>query len=108
MPLATKFTARARRELERALVFWRTERPAAPDLVLDELEATLSTLADAPHLGVRYLGGRPGTRRALLPQTRMHVYYAIRDENDVSHAAARDESSGRTRERVTSRAWRTG
>ncbi len=80
MPLATKLTPRARRELERALAFWRSERPAAPDLVLDELEAALTTLADAPHLGVAYVGGRPGTRRALLPQSRMHVYYAIRGE----------------------------
>jgi len=78
MRLATKLTPRARQELERAVTFWRSERPAAPDLLLDELEAALEVIAEAPHLGVAYVGGRPGTRRTLLTQTRMHVYYAVR------------------------------
>lgn len=57
--------------------------PLLPDLLLDELAAALTTLATTPQLGVPYLGGRPGTRRVLLTQTRMHVYYALMNETVV-------------------------
>ncbi|WP_206607068.1 MULTISPECIES: type II toxin-antitoxin system RelE/ParE family toxin [Sandaracinus] len=78
MTLRLKFTPRAKRELTRVADWWRVERPSAPELVLDELEAALATLAAAPHIGVVYARARPGTRRFLLTQTRLHVYYTVR------------------------------
>jgi plasmid stabilization system protein ParE len=75
--LRAKITPRGKRELERILRWWRAERPAAPDLVLDELQSALETLCSAPQLGVVYLRARPGTRRFLLTQSRFHVYYAV-------------------------------
>ncbi|UJR82095.1 type II toxin-antitoxin system RelE/ParE family toxin [Sandaracinus amylolyticus] len=76
--LRAKLTPRARGELTRITEWWRAERPSAPELVLDELEAALATLTTAPHLGVAYPRARPGTRRFLLTQTRFHVDYAVR------------------------------
>ena len=78
MTLRPKLTPRAQRELARVVEWWRAERPSAPELVLDELEAALATLATAPHIGVVYPRARAGTRRFLLTQTRLHIYYAVR------------------------------
>jgi hypothetical protein len=55
-----------------------TNRPAAPDLFVLELRATLSIAAAAPTLGVPARDmALPGVRRLLLQQTRYHVYYRV-------------------------------
>jgi hypothetical protein len=75
--LRAKLTPRARREIERAHAWWRVERPAAPDLLIDEIDAALGTLELSPHIGAAYRSARIGTRRILLTQTRFHLYYCV-------------------------------
>ncbi len=83
MALRAKLTPRARREIERAHAWSRAERPSAPDLVIDEIDAALAQLEESPHIGASYRGPRVGTRRLLLTQTRFHVYYCVRGEELV-------------------------
>jgi len=55
--------------------WWRANRPAAPELFADELEAALTALDDTPTLGTRYEAGVEGIRRVLLPRTHYHLYF---------------------------------
>lgn len=56
--------------------WWRTNRPASPDLFLDELSDAFEIVAGAPQIGRLYRRSpTPGVRRILLRATRYHVYY---------------------------------
>ncbi len=57
--------------------WWIVNRPAAPTLFLDELEAAIRQLEATPHIEL------PAARRLLMPRTRYHVYYAIEDDDSV-------------------------
>ena len=51
-------------------------RPAAPDLFLDELAASFDVIGHAPQIGRLYRRSPVlGTRRFLLAASRYHVYY---------------------------------
>jgi plasmid stabilization system protein ParE len=72
---------RAIREIQEIDDWWRHNRPAAPELFLTELEATLTVTALMPSLGATIRGTRaPGLRRMLLPRTRYHLYYRVRGD----------------------------
>ncbi len=59
--------------------WWRRNRPAAPDLFLDELTASFEMIGHAPEIGRPYRRSPvAGTRRFLLRDTRYHVYYVAR------------------------------
>ncbi len=62
--------------------WWRTHRPAAPDLFAGELASALATLGEAPLIGprVEYADDEVALRRLLLRSTRFHVYYALKDD----------------------------
>jgi plasmid stabilization system protein ParE len=61
--------------------WWRQHRTAAPTLFLDEVEAALSLIGQAPDVGHSYRRSPiAGTRRVLLPRTRYHVYYVPRED----------------------------
>ena len=64
--------------------WWRRNRPAAPDLFEQELNAALERITQIPGLGSLYEQGdlEVPVRRVLLPKTKNHVYYAIED-NDI-------------------------
>ena len=64
----------AKAEVARVDAWWRQNRPAAPDLFLDELEQALTALADAPALGTLY-GPKPGVRRLLLKRAHYQLYF---------------------------------
>ena len=69
-------TPEAEAQIRDVDVWWRTHRPSSPDLFLEELIAAIDIIGDAPHVGRLYrLSPVPGTRRALLRETRYHVYY---------------------------------
>src|SRR5512138_2381092 len=69
---------RAAREAERAVVWWRENRPAARGLFEDELRSALDRVCATPLLGPVYqLVGEREVRRVLLPETRYHVYYRV-------------------------------
>lgn len=64
--------------------WWAANRPASPNLFMDELGAALSTIGDVPRIGYRYEeAGMPGMRRLLLPRTRLHVYYVVHEKDPV-------------------------
>ncbi len=61
--------------------WWSENRPAAPDLFVEELGAAVRKLASMPRIGARY--DAPGfreMRRVLLSRTRYHVYYAVDED----------------------------
>ena len=77
-PLTVAFTARAAQQARRALAWWRERRPAAPDLLEQELRNVLALVASAPTLGAVARDARvKGVRRVLLRKTRYHVYYRV-------------------------------
>jgi len=56
--------------------WWRSNRPAAPDLFLQELASTFDVIGWAPEIGRLYRRSLvAGTRRILLAKSRYHVYY---------------------------------
>lgn len=59
--------------------WWRAQRPASPDLFLDELTRALALLATLPLLGVPYerQSAPEGTRRLALRRTKCHLYYTV-------------------------------
>jgi plasmid stabilization system protein ParE len=72
------FQHRATRDIVEINAWWRDNRPAAPDLFLLELRATVSIAALSPTLGAPAGDLRlAGVRRLILPRTRYHVYYRV-------------------------------
>src|SRR5690242_3508396 len=75
-PLAIVFQRRASLEVETIDMWWRTNRAAAADLFLTELERILQAVALLPELGAPARDTRiEGVRRILLAKTRHYVYY---------------------------------
>lgn len=66
----------ARAAVARIDAWWRSNRPAAPGLFLDELAQALNTLEGAPGLGTRY-EPKAGVRRLLLQRTHYHLYFVV-------------------------------
>ena len=65
--LLVVLTRRAERQLETAIKWWRTNRPAAPNLLSDELSRAVDLLALQPAIGAKARGERfTGVRRVLL------------------------------------------
>jgi len=61
--------------------WWVENRPAAPDLFVDELGAAIRKLESAPRIGARYEApGFREIRRVLLPRTRYHLYYTVDED----------------------------
>jgi plasmid stabilization system protein ParE len=77
--MKVRLTPRAAAEAGRADSWWRTNRPAAPELFDRELDATLRSLAASSTLGSAYAGANLDVpvRRVLLPKTRNHLYYTV-------------------------------
>ncbi len=74
-----RFSKRAEREAARTNTRWRTDRPAAPDLFLDELATAIELLLVSPEMGTPF-GTWQGThlvRRVLLERSNYHLFYAI-------------------------------
>lgn len=66
----------AARQIEEANVWWRENRPAAPDFLARELARAFARLEQQPEVGRPFpRPGFPGLRVLLLPRTRYHVYY---------------------------------
>jgi hypothetical protein len=75
---------RAKREIARAALWWSKNRPEAPLLFLDELEAAERHLCTAPVSGQIY-GYRKNRliRRWLLEKTEYHVYFSVNPKAQV-------------------------
>ena len=73
-----RFSHRAQRRAAIVAAWWRANRPAAPDLFLEELEEAKRRLTDQPHPGLVYetMRGRV-MHRMLLRKSNQHVYYTV-------------------------------
>ena len=61
--------------------WWRSHRPSAPALFIEELTASFGIIGHAPNSGRLYRHSPiRGTRRVLLKGTRYHVYYVPRSD----------------------------
>jgi plasmid stabilization system protein ParE len=61
--------------------WWIENRPAAPDLFVEELGAAIRKLGAVPRSGARYQATTQSEmRRVLMPRTRYHVYYTVDDD----------------------------
>jgi plasmid stabilization system protein ParE len=80
--LPVRTTPEADAQIREIDEWWRSNRPAAPDLFLHELTASFDIIGHTPHIGRLYRGSSvPGARRLLLKSTRYHVYYVPRSED---------------------------
>lgn len=76
MSLPVRTTPESDAQIREIDDWWRSNRPAAPDLFLDELAASFDVIGHAPQIGRLYRRSPiPGTRRLLLAVSRYHVYY---------------------------------
>ena len=79
MALTYVLKARARREIERAAVWWSANRLAAPGAVRKDVEEGLNILVEQPGLGVKVQTSRSAeVRRLLLDRTKYFLYYRVR------------------------------
>lgn len=73
-----EFAAVAERHARLIAAWWDANRPAAPDLFLDELAGAIEQISHAPMSGSPYSAPRlAGIRRLLLRRTGYHVYYSV-------------------------------
>lgn len=76
--LAVVFTRRAARQVEAAALWWKANRPAAPNALHDELAAALTLVADQPACGALVPSRvSKGVRRIHLARVDYHVYYRL-------------------------------
>ena len=77
-------TREAERHIETIDAWWRTNRPASPDLFEQELAGALDLIQTWPGVGRRRRHRSiSGLRRVLLRATRYHVYYASPPGSDT-------------------------
>jgi plasmid stabilization system protein ParE len=77
-PLRIVFQPRAEADALKIDAWWRLNRPAAPDLFLEELEQTTDALSRSPGIGMTASArGLPGARRLHMRRTRFHLYYRV-------------------------------
>ncbi|MCL2776766.1 MAG: type II toxin-antitoxin system RelE/ParE family toxin [Polyangiaceae bacterium] len=82
--MKARFSPRAQRRVKVVAQWWRKNRPAAPTLFDDELQAAIEQLKVHPTLGLEYecIDGKT-VRRILLPASAQHVYYVVDSEREV-------------------------
>lgn len=82
-----ELTEAAMQQAEVAATWWRTNRPAAPELFDDELTYALDVLAKMPPLSQVWdeVEGKP-VRKVRLPRTRHALYFTIEDDLVTVHA----------------------
>ncbi len=71
--MKVELSAEVQAQVDRIDAWWQENRPAAPNLFAEELEAALHALAETPAVAVRY-APEPGVRRLLLRRTHHHLY----------------------------------
>jgi plasmid stabilization system protein ParE len=71
-------TSRAAKHIEEADRWWRANRPAAADAILEELERALRLIASQPGAGIRARQASvAGVRRILLLKVGYFLYYRL-------------------------------
>ena len=78
------FSSAAAREFSVAVEWWRENRPAAPTLLEDEMQALIQRLAESPNIGTPVAHLRvKGLRRLSLEGSRYHLYYRVHPRGGV-------------------------
>ena len=76
MATAVIVSPEAEAQIQTIDAWWRENRPASPNLFVEELAQAFSTIEFAPDAGHRYPHPSvKGVRRIFLRATRNHVYY---------------------------------
>ena len=76
--LPVGFTRRSARQVEAAALWWKVNRPAAPNALRDDLAAALTLIADQPACGAPTASGTSqGVRRIHLVRVGYHLYYRL-------------------------------
>lgn len=79
----------AERQLRDVVAWWSENRPAAPNLVVEEFANCIELLESSPDAGVRVRRAAiPGVRRMLMPRTRHHVYYVHDETHGIVYVLA--------------------
>jgi plasmid stabilization system protein ParE len=79
-PLAVAFTRRATAQTEAGNLWWRENRPQAPEALREELEQAVQLIALQPKIGATARNIKlAGVRRVLLSRVRYHLYYRVVD-----------------------------
>jgi plasmid stabilization system protein ParE len=92
---------RAQSQIDEVTAWWRANRPAAANLVADELEAAVDRLASAPFSGTVYRRVEfRSVRRALLPRIRYHAYYEVDEAKQLVRIVAFWHASRRSGPRL--------
>jgi len=77
--LPVKITPRAADQIEAAANWWRTNRPSAPDALIEELEKSLGLISRQPRIGARAASAKlRGVRQIYLGRVHYVLYYRIR------------------------------
>lgn len=80
MTLHVRILPEAEAQAEALAAWWREHRPAAPELVKEELLRAVTVLAETPFVGSPYTRTRiPDVRRFPLRKTPYHVYYRVKE-----------------------------
>jgi plasmid stabilization system protein ParE len=82
--LRLRITRRAAAEIARADEWWRSNRPAAPNAIRDDLRAALDLLQVQPGIGQKVENPRlAGVRRLQLDRVHRHIYFRVHGEELV-------------------------
>ena len=61
--------------------WWQIHRPAAPELLREELAAALEIIRSSPNAAKAYpFAAIPGLRRLLMSRTRYHIYFTVHEQ----------------------------
>lgn len=64
--------------------WWQQNRPIAPNLFDDEMTLAVEQMRTSPTVGVVYPSSFGRTvRRVLMPETKNHLYYTVRENGIV-------------------------
>jgi len=84
MPPALRIVRRAATEVERAELWWRENRLAAPEALREDIQGAFSLLLGQPGVGARVGNTKlSGVRRLHLGRITYFVYYQIRGDELV-------------------------
>ena len=79
MALELFVSRRAAAEIERAVIWWAENRPAAPGAVRSDLKTTLDVLLQQPLIGSRVeQASSPDVRRFHVDRVSYWIYYRVR------------------------------
>ena len=95
MRLRLLVVGEAERQIREAADWWHANRPAAPDLLRQELTRAFELITTQPGIGTKALDASiPGVRRLHLFRTRYLLYYRVRDDEAVEVLALWHTSRG--------------